>query len=118
MLVSMILAVGGGRGYHGRTPTIGDQNSMEEKQMGIANTCRPTKVNGKVATKETGKGCTLIYLVDTSGCAITGGSLMRIGNKTGHITIEPKVSTKFGFDLDSYGKLKVVAKPGKAVRCR
>jgi hypothetical protein len=87
--------------------------------MGIASNCtRPVKVYGKVAIKETGKGCTLIYLVDSTGCTISGGSLMRIGNKTGHIFIEPSVSTKFGFDLDYNGRLKTVTKPGKAVRCR
>lgn len=87
--------------------------------MGIASNCtRPAKVYGKVATKDTGKGSTLIYLVDSTGCTISGGSLMRIGNKTGHVYLEPNVSSKFGFDLDSKGRLKNVAVPGKAVRCR
>ena len=87
--------------------------------MGIASNCtRPVKVYGKVAIKETGKGCTLIYLVDSTGCTIIGGSLMRIGNKTGHVYLEPNVNTKFGFDLDSKGRLKGVSTPGKAVRCR
>lgn len=95
------------------------RKSLEETKMGIASNCvRPAKVVGKVAMKNTGKGCTLIYLVDSSGCTIPGGSLLRIGNKTGHVHLEPKVSTAFGFDLDSYGRLKTVTKPGKAVRCR
>lgn len=89
--------------------------------MGIANTCRPiapVTVNGKVAIKDTGKGCTLVYLVDATGCAITGGALLRIGNKTGHIYLEKKVASKLGFDMTYNGQLKVVSTPGKAVRCR
>ena len=86
--------------------------------MGIANTCRPTTVKGKVATKDTKKGCTMIYLVDLSGNAIPGGVLMRIGNKSGHIYLEPSVSRALGFDTNSSGQLRVVSKLGKAVRCR
>jgi hypothetical protein len=86
--------------------------------MGILNTCRPVTVTGKVATKDTKKGCTLIYMVDANGVAIPGGALLRIGNKTGHIYMEKNVSTKLGFDLNAYGQLRTVAKPGKAVRCR
>jgi len=86
--------------------------------MGIASNCRPVKVNGTVKTKDTGKGCTLIYLVDANGIATPGGQLMRIGNKSGHVHFESKISPKFGFDLTCDGKLRTVAKPGKAVRCR
>jgi hypothetical protein len=86
--------------------------------MGIANTCRPVKVEGKVATKDTGKGCTLIYLVDKNGNAIANSGMIRIGNKTGHIYLEKNVGSALGFDTDYNGRLKVVTKLGKAVRCR
>ncbi len=86
--------------------------------MGIANTCRPATVNGKVATKDTKKGCTLIYLVDANGVPILGGNLLRIGNKSGHVYFEKSVSSKLGFDTNLNGQLRVVSKPGKAVRCR
>ena len=86
--------------------------------MGILNTCRPAKVNGKVATKDSKKGCTIIYMVDLNGNAIPGGQLMRIGNKSGKVFMEKNVDKKFGFDLTYNGELRVTTKLAKAVRCR
>ena len=89
-----------------------------DTKMGILNSCKPATVNGKVATKDSKKGCTIVYLVDANGNAIPGGQLMRIGNKSGHIFLEKDVHSKFGFDLTYKGELKLTTKLAKAVRCR
>ena len=86
--------------------------------MAIVNNCKAKTVDAKVATKQTGKGSTLVYLVDpTTGIALAGGSLMRIGNKSGKVYFEKIISSKFGFDLNYAGQLKVTETLGKARRC-
>jgi hypothetical protein len=86
--------------------------------MAIVNNCKAKTVEAKVATKQTGKGSTLVYLVDpTYGTPLAGGELMRIGNKTGNVYLEKRVSSKFGFALDAYGRLQITSTLGKAKRC-
>ena len=84
---------------------------------GKAPICKKTTVPYQIAVKETGKGAIMVYLKNEKGQEVYGGNLLTIGKKTGHIHLKSGVVTNAGFDLDCSGKLRIVSKPGKAVRC-
>ena len=82
--------------------------------MPIGNQCK--KKYARIVTKQTGKGAEMISAVD-SRTGITISKIATIGNKTGHIYLFEHVDSGLGFDLDYKGRVKVVAKQGKARRC-
>lgn len=66
-----------------------------------------SKPSACIDIADTGKGSIAVNLVDgTTKCVIA--TLIKIGKKTAKVTRMRGVPSKYGFDLDSYGRVKVV----------
>jgi hypothetical protein len=66
-----------------------------------------TKPSVCIDLRDTGKGSIEVVLVDgTTKCVVA--SVLKIGKKTAKVTRSKNIPTKYGFDLDSYGRVKVV----------
>lgn len=66
-----------------------------------------TKPSVCIDMRDTTKGSIELVLVDgTTKCVVA--SLLKVGKKTAKITRSKNIPSKYGFDLDSYGRVKVV----------
>ena len=79
--------------------------------MGIGNVvgcpAAAKKPKYQLGMKDNGKGSVLVYLVDNAGNKEACGELLKVGKRTGRVTFMRNVSTKYGFDLNTSGQLKV-----------
>jgi len=79
--------------------------------MGIGNVvgcpAAAKKPKHQLGMKDNGKGSVEVFLLDEKGHREPCGELLKIGKRTGKVTLQSGIDRKYGFDLTTSGKLRV-----------